>query len=155
MPSHTDTTPSLRIDIEARPELLCVLRSGLSTWCLRAGLTATRTDAACLAVDEAAANIIRHAYERQPGRIRLSCTAEQTHFLLELEDDGRQVPLDSISPRPLDDVRPGGLGVHLIRQVMDEATWSHRPAGGTLLTMRLAIETVQPHRPSEEMVHVC
>ena len=36
-----------------------------------------------------------------------------------IEDRARQVPLDRIKGRPLDDIRPGGLGIHLIREVMD------------------------------------
>jgi anti-sigma regulatory factor (Ser/Thr protein kinase) len=69
-----------------------------------------------------------------------------------LEDDGEQVDLDTIRPRELDDVRPGGLGIHLIREVMGEAIWEHLPEGGTRLTMRaVPASTAQDHR--EETTH--
>lgn len=106
-----------------------------------------------MAVDEAAANIIRHAYQDQSGRIRLTCKVADASIWLELEDDGVQVPLDSIQPRPLDDVRPGGLGVHLIQQVMENVTWAHRDEGGTRLLMSMPIEKFGGCEQTEEVMH--
>ncbi|MDG1837944.1 MAG: ATP-binding protein [Phycisphaerales bacterium] len=143
MPEFPYHDPDFVLDLDARPDLLCVARSMIDAWCLRAEIDRTRADRICLAVDEAATNIMRHAYDNGPGRIRMRC-ARGTHdrqpvLLIQLEDDGQQVPLDTIRPRDLDDVRPGGLGVHLIQDVADEAVWSHRPTGGTLLTLRISV----------------
>jgi sigma-B regulation protein RsbU (phosphoserine phosphatase) len=42
----------------------------------------------------------------------------------------------AIHPRPLDELRPGGLGTHFIRTVMDEVAFLPPPAGaGNLLQM--------------------
>jgi anti-sigma regulatory factor (Ser/Thr protein kinase) len=132
------------LDLAARPDLLCVIRAALAAWCERAGLETTKADQVCLAVDEATTNIIRHAYAGQQGRIRLTCSRRTGTtgrcMLMTLEDDGQQVPLHTICSRDLDDVKPGGLGVHLIQQVMDEVIYSHRPTGGTVLSMRVDIE---------------
>ena len=53
-----------------------------------------------------------------------------------IEDDARQVDLDTIRSRELEDVRPGGLGVHLISEIMDDVVYEHREAGGMRLLMR-------------------
>ena len=47
-----------------------------------------------------------------------------------------QVDVELIKSRALDDIKPGGLGVHLIQTVMDEATWVKREDGGMKLTMK-------------------
>lgn len=138
------------IDFAAKPDLLVVIRDSVRTWCQRSGVATDRADRVGLAVDEAVANIIRHAYDGDPnGRIRLVCTTLETptgHELeIVLDDCGKQVDIEQISPRDLDDVRPGGLGVHLIKQIMDRAQWSHRAQGGTRLTMHVAVtERTQP-----------
>jgi anti-sigma regulatory factor (Ser/Thr protein kinase) len=56
-------------------------------------------------------------------------------FTIIVEDRGRQIDPDAIRGRDLDQVRPGGLGVHIIRNVMDEATYARRPDRGMRLTM--------------------
>ena len=52
------------------------------------------------------------------------------------EDEARQVDIDTIRSRELDDVRPGGLGVHLISEIMDDTNYEHRPEQGMRLTMK-------------------
>jgi anti-sigma regulatory factor (Ser/Thr protein kinase) len=52
-----------------------------------------------------------------------------------LRDWGRKVDPASIQPRDLADIRPGGLGVHFIREIMDDAVYDPTPATGTELRM--------------------
>ena len=54
----------------------------------------------------------------------------------QLPDPGMQIDPAQVQPRDLDDVRPGGLGTHLIREVMDAADFVEAPPGcGNLLRM--------------------
>jgi sigma-B regulation protein RsbU (phosphoserine phosphatase) len=51
-------------------------------------------------------------------------------------DFAQPVEVAKIRSRPLDEVRPGGLGVHLMRSVMDHVEFLPPPAGiGNLLQM--------------------
>ena len=78
-------------------------------------------DEIVLAVDEACQNIIRHAYgSAHEGDILLRVEQEGDRLLLWLRDFAPRVKPEQIAPRDLDDVRPGGLGVHLIQELMDE-----------------------------------
>lgn len=96
-----------------------------------------------LAVDEALTNVIRHGYEGRPGQpIEVDCRTlrDARHgdgMEIVIRDWGRQVPLDKICGRDLDDLRPGGLGVHLIRNLMDFCEYSHAEGGGMRLVMRV------------------
>lgn len=54
---------------------------------------------------------------------------------LQIDDEARQVEIEQMKSRDLDDIRPGGLGVHIIREVMDEVVYSKRETKGMRLTM--------------------
>ena len=78
-------------------------------------------DEIVMAVDEACQNVIRHAYGSvHQGDILLRVEQEGDRLVLWLRDFAPRVDPEQIAPRDLDDVRPGGLGVHLIQELMDE-----------------------------------
>lgn len=128
-----------RIEIPSQPSFLAPLRAFVTCLAERVGFDEIAQFQIALAVDEAVANIINHGYGRRPdGRIwlhvaRIENARPGLRFVL--DDDGRQVDPDSIRSRSLDEVRPGGLGVHIIREVMDECRWERRSAGGMRVTL--------------------
>lgn len=82
-----------------------------------------------LAVDEAVANVMEHAYKgMEPGEIRLLIDANDDRFAVTVMDHGREFNPDSIaSPDMQEHVKLGkrsGLGVFLMRQIMDEVKYS-------------------------------
>jgi len=84
-----------------------------------------------IAVDEACQNIIRHAYAgRSDGEIVLEIECAGEALVVSLRDFAPPIDPSRVRPRDLDDVRPGGLGTHLIRQVMDGADFAPAPPGG-------------------------
>ena len=90
-----------------------------------------------MAVDEACQNIIRHGYHGDSdGSIRLSVDRRGDDVVVSLEDDAPTVDASQVKPRDLDDVRPGGLGTHLIAELMDDARFVTVPSErGKLLRM--------------------
>lgn len=93
-----------------------------------------------LATDEAASNIIEHAYEGIPnGVLDLSCGMESDTIKIILIDYG--LPFDpSTIPMPdlkadLSDRKIGGLGIFLMRKLMDEVHYDPRPDRSNVLTM--------------------
>jgi anti-sigma regulatory factor (Ser/Thr protein kinase) len=92
-------------------------------------------------VDEALCNVIRHGYERRvDGMIWMSVwplpdDGKGPGVKIVIEDEARQVEPEKIKGRDLADVKPGGLGVHIIREVMDEAKYEKRDGAGMRLTM--------------------
>lgn len=93
-----------------------------------------------LAVDEAATNIIEHAYEgKEVGEIELQCEVLSDGIKIILRDQGEPFDPDGL-PKPelnvpLDQLKPRGLGVFLIRQMMDEVDYKFSPRNGNVLTM--------------------
>ncbi len=81
-----------------------------------------------LAVDEAVANIIEHAYEDQRvGTIEIETFITEGRFKVCIKDSGKKFRPDSIeTPDMLDHVKAGkrkGLGIFLMRQIMDEVRY--------------------------------
>ena len=95
-----------------------------------------------LAVDEACQNVIRHAYCGDAGGdIVLEIERRGDILIFSLRDFAPPIDPTRVKPRDLDDVRPGGLGTHFIRDVMDEADFTSPPSGdGNLLRMVKRIE---------------
>ena len=138
MDPHQQRVPELHLEFFSRPGYLAVIRRMVEGLCGRMGYTPDESSQICLAIDEALCNVIRHGYDsRSDGRIRLSIHEREHDGRLEfvIEDDAPQVDLDTIRSRELEDVRPGGLGVHLINEIMDDVTYEHRDGGGMRLRM--------------------
>ncbi|NIP73555.1 MAG: ATP-binding protein [Gammaproteobacteria bacterium] len=99
-------------------------------------------DRVVLAVNEACTNVIQHAYG--PGRagdIILDIQIDRDELIFRLTDFAEPVEESAIRSRDLSDIRPGGLGVHLIREVMDAAGFVPPPQGaGNVLEMRKRIQ---------------
>jgi len=105
-----------------------------------AGMDDSKVYAVELAVDEACSNIIEHAYGMDDGgEIECTCETEDDRLTVILRDHGKPFnPVavtgpdlsSGIEKRPL-----GGLGIYLMRQLMDEVRYESFGEAGNLLTM--------------------
>lgn len=134
--------PPLRVELLSQPRYLAGARELVSAVSKRLGFDETACGQIALAVDEALCNVIRHGYERRPdGRIWVGLWpieqpgAEPSGIKIVIEDEARQVDPESIRSRNLEDVRPGGLGVHIIHQIMDAVRFEKREHAGMRLVM--------------------
>lgn len=94
-----------------------------------------------LAVNEACANVIQHTYRGATDKEIILVIERQDRYLeFLLSDFGDRVDPAKIKPRDLDDVRPGGLGSHFIRKIMDSVDYMPGDAVGNKLIMKKKIE---------------
>jgi serine/threonine-protein kinase RsbW len=123
----------LRLELTSNPEILSVVRSAVTCLASNMGFPEADVRALTRAVDEALANVIRHAYANRPGQpIELLCrriterSAEKRGPALEIVmmDRGISVIRKKFCGRELDDVRPGGLGMHFIQAGVDVVQYS-------------------------------
>jgi serine/threonine-protein kinase RsbW len=104
-----------------------------------------------LACDEACTNIIEHAYEGEDkGKIHISWQLKGTTFTITFHDNGRSfnpetVPKptlpptssDPTAPPDIDNVKVGGLGIHFMRQLMDDVQFQFdEKVGNTLILVK-------------------
>lgn len=131
------TNGLLRLELSSDPEMLGVVRSAVMRLCEGLGFSEADCRGVTRATDEALANIIRHAYGGRSGQpIEMTCRqmrerAGQRRTGLEIVMVDRGTPADrkKMCSRPLDEIRPGGLGIHLIQEgvdVMQYKTQGHR-----------------------------
>lgn len=92
-----------------------------------------------LAVNEAVTNIIVHGYQGRPGSIQIEIRRRGTGLAVHLRDQAPPFNPTTVPPPdvtlPLAQRPPGGLGIHLIRQLMDEVSYRVTAAGGNELTL--------------------
>jgi len=95
-----------------------------------------------LAVDEACTNIIRHSYGNSPTHLfDLEIATDGARFIVVLTDHGKSFDpahLPSVDmKRYLEQFKRGGLGVHLMRLVMDDVNYAARGTGNQLRMVKL------------------
>jgi anti-sigma regulatory factor (Ser/Thr protein kinase) len=93
-----------------------------------------------LATDEAASNIIEHAYEKiTDGVLELSCGVRDNLITIVLVDHGEsfdpsEIPLPDLKA-DLSERKIGGLGIFLMRKLMDEVHYEANRDKSNVLTM--------------------
>jgi serine/threonine-protein kinase RsbW len=93
-----------------------------------------------LAADEASTNIIEHAYASvENGNIEIDCTIDNGELKIVMCDRGKPFNPSSV-PEPnvkadLSDRQIGGLGMYLMRKLMDEVSYETSTELGNVLTM--------------------
>ena len=96
-----------------------------------------------LATDEAATNVIVHGYQDQPGMIEIELRRNEDTIVIYLRDqsapfDPTSVPAPDVT-QPLEERSPGGMGIHLMRQLMDDVSHHVTSKGGNELIMTKSI----------------
>jgi anti-sigma regulatory factor (Ser/Thr protein kinase) len=117
----------LRVELRSDPSMLCVVRAAMERLTETFGFTAAESRSVTRAVDEAITNIMRHSYGGQLDRpIEMLCQRVPRRpakggegLEIVLTDRGPAVDPSKLKGRPLDEIKPGGLGLHFIRQSMD------------------------------------
>lgn len=133
LPPHPEVL--VRLQLESNPEALHLVRATVQGAAEIVRFQEHEARAIVRSVDEALANVIRHAYEGKTGMpIEVICkrlwrdkqAKEPQGMEIILVDSGIKVPIEKLKGRALDEIRPGGLGLHFIKQSMDVVEFSHK-----------------------------
>ncbi|MDH3451718.1 MAG: ATP-binding protein [Gammaproteobacteria bacterium] len=112
---------------EARASALGAVRRQLTDILTQAHCSAAEIQSIVIALNEACMNIIQHAYHGDSSkliRMLVDVGEEELHF--ELLDCAAPIDLERVRGRSFEDLRPGGLGVNFITQLMQDVHYSHR-----------------------------
>ncbi len=124
------------ITISSHPKYLCLVRDVTARIGMIHGMQETDIDNIRLAVDEACSNVIKYAYSgdtTQEIMVRFQVT--QKSFEVIIDDNGVKANPELIEGRSLEDVRPGGLGVHLIKRAFDMVSFDEKKEKGNRLIL--------------------
>ncbi len=120
--------PALVLSVPSRTEFLALVRDVTRRMAESSGFDGTLSERLALAVDEAATNVIEHAYAGASDRVvELRYWDEGAELRIDLVDDGamvdpRDVPQVDLA-RYASEHRRGGLGMHLMGKIMDSVTF--------------------------------
>jgi serine/threonine-protein kinase RsbW len=93
-----------------------------------------------LVVEEACTNVIEHAYGGKGGELDITFEARGRDAVLTVRDHGRPfAPEKVVAPDmslPLTQRRIGGLGLHLMYQLMDEVQFDFAEGSNTLVMVK-------------------
>lgn len=126
----------MRMVISTQPRLLHILRGVVRYYAQEGGFSENEVSALAMAVDEAAANVIRHTYHNNPAGtmvLEILDFADRLEFVI--EDRGPKVQPECVRPRPLDEVRPGGLGTFFIKCFTDLTSYDEAFTEGNRLRL--------------------
>jgi len=127
--------PALRLKITSDPATLAGTRRAVEMFAAQCGFDETARGEIGLVINEALANVIRHAYQGaidQPIEVTTQKTDEG--ISLSVRDWGLGVNPLELPQKKHDPLRPGGVGLICMRQMMDDMQFQKQP-DGMLLTM--------------------
>jgi serine/threonine-protein kinase RsbW len=142
MPSHSDRAEFVHLTLPAEAAHLCRLRHAMNDYLSAFPLPPERRDEIVLAIGEAAANAVEHAYRDQPepGVIDVTLWTESDALCVQVRDNGRWREPPS-GPRPAGE----GLGVVLMRRLIDCVLIQHDHTGTNVL-LRHPMHSPAPDR---------
>ncbi len=114
---------------------LAMMRAVVAEAVTVAGFDAEVGKQVVLGACEAVSNVISHCYCGESKPVTVRCLIAFDRLELRLRDYGRKPDPAELKGRDLEEVRPGGLGLHIIRQTMDEVDWDLSLAEGTELKL--------------------
>jgi len=124
----------IKLVIASDPRWMHLVRNVVSSVASRLKFRRPQIRRLILAVDEACTNVIRHAYQGDKKKQIIICfKVFDDRLEILIKDFGRKGKPDNFKSRDLKDIRPGGLGIHLINRVMDEVNYDTSPPVGTEL----------------------
>jgi len=144
--SHGASLPEpVKVSITSESVHVATVRGEVLKFAEAVGFDEKETSSIALAIDEALCNIIKHGYGGESGHpidVTLESVTldDRKGMSVMIEDRCPQVDADQLVGRDLEDVRPGGLGLHIMKTVMDEIEHTQRGSAGMRLKMTKMLE---------------
>ena len=151
---HSSGEDQIEIKVPCKPEYVRTVRRAVADFAESVNMPKSAIEAIEIAASEAVANIVRHAYgdSRKPLPVRVKCMQRENGLMLEIVDRGCgfAAPARNVIP-DVDPDREGGLGIILIKSLMDRVHYVSKPDEGTRIRMtksaREAVAKLSRARP--------
>jgi serine/threonine-protein kinase RsbW len=125
---------SVRLTIPAKAEYITLGRLALTAIARVQPFSDETLSDLKLALTEACTNSVRHAYEEgRTGVVEIVYQLEPDRLVVEIADDGAGFKPDDVGAGGNGDLSEGGLGLAIIRAVVDEVEFGERETGGSRL----------------------
>jgi len=127
--NNTSRNINKRITVDSSTDNLSIIREFIKTNAGEAGFDKDTANKIVLATDEACTNIIKHAYKNiKTGKIIISVLFKNKKFTVSISDSGEHFNYSAIPepdlPKYYQEKKIGGLGMYLMKRLMDEVKYS-------------------------------
>jgi anti-sigma regulatory factor (Ser/Thr protein kinase) len=134
----------LRIQVPGIASSVPVYLKSLGSFLDELSVSSEERSAIMIAGEEVFVNVIRHAYVEERGDVVVTLAARDREIEITLSDTGPAFnPLAVAEPdldRPLEERKAGGLGIVLVRKLMDTVRYERREGTNVLtLTKRVSL----------------
>ena len=127
------------LSIPGHPRHLCLVRRAVEQIARTAGFSEKESERTGLAVNEACCNIIKYSYGGDlSGKIEINVSVSEDALTVNIRDygeQGKKFDIDKICCPDLEKLKPGGLGINIMRTVMDRVEYLPGAEGGNVLRM--------------------
>ncbi|WP_083638877.1 ATP-binding protein [Thermosipho sp. 1063] len=122
----------------SRSENIKIARSVIQNFLAQKGIKEQDIFDTELAVNEAIANVIEHTYKFQRDKTIIMTLKWLEPNILEvyLRDFGEKVDPTKVKPRKLEEIRPGGLGVYIIKKIFNKMEFKDVENGNLLYLLK-------------------
>jgi len=152
MADHSITSsplPRVELKVESHPANLAAVRKTVERFAADHGFDDRAVAEIGLVVNEAMANIIRHAYAGRTDRpVHLKAEANDRELVITLRDWGNGVDPSKLPCRPYDPLEPGGVGLICLGQWMDDVLYALQ--GDGILTTLVKLRTPRTKQQKHE-----
>jgi serine/threonine-protein kinase RsbW len=132
----------VELRIPSKAEWVAVARLAVAAVANRLNFSIEDIEDIKLAVAEACTNCIQHA--SGSNQIEITCETEAEGLTVRVRDYGHGTRPEQIVSRRVDEPRVGGLGVFLIRSLMDTVEYDVSSDSGTNLVMTKKVQSSNP-----------
>lgn len=129
-----------KLTVASATENLEVVRDFIRRLATRADFSVEQSEQIELAVDEACTNVIKHAYKFNPRRLmHVIVFVDDEKMEIQVEDKGPGFDFEKLEPpqiaKRISGAKPGGLGIHIMKKVMDKVEFSINPGKRNRVTL--------------------
>lgn len=128
------------LKIPGQTDNLEIIRNFVAGVARKVGFDLEESNKIELAVDEACTNVIEHAYQHDESKdIDIAIKIDYNKFTVVVTDRGRSFKLEEVELPDMNsylaELRVGGLGIYLMKTLMDEVDYKSKPGGKNEVTM--------------------
>ena len=128
------------LKIPGQTDNLEIIRNFVAGVARKVGFDLEESNKIELAVDEACTNVIEHAYQHDESKdIDIAIKIAYNKFTVVVTDRGRSFKLEEVELPDMNsylaELRVGGLGIYLMKTLMDEVDYKSKPGGKNEVTM--------------------
>lgn len=124
----------LKFSIPEKPEYIKLIRLAISSAANSAGFDMEEIEDIKVAVSEACTNVIQHGL-RKEANYHVECIIEEKKMTIFVDDEGCGYDVKKYEEPDLSALKEGGLGIFIIKALMDEVGVCAKAGGGTRIKM--------------------